>query len=169
MESIYIDSFFLVYPFIKNPLISLKTIIIYEGGENIDKKIIALIVIVIVIIAGAAYILSTQNTPTVNNTTNITNTTHSGTFKHNETQHKNQTVNNNTKTNITAIQARDIVNNFLHEPDEGFMDYNATTPTKLHTAPNNRLVWHVDVYGPDKKYAWSVDVDAQNGEIYTLY
>lgn len=132
-----------------------------------DNKIVAIIVIVLLIVIGAAYVIGMQssNTPPVT----VNNTTHSGTYKHNETQHKNQTVNNNTKTNITATQARDIVNNMLHDPSEGFTDYNAAIPTTLHMAPNNRLVWHVNVYGPDKKYAWSVDVDAQNGEIYTLY
>lgn len=137
-----------------------------------DSKIIALIVVILLVIVGlGAYFLGSQssNTPneTVNNTTNTTS--HSGTYRHHESQHpKHINVTNNTKTNVTAQQAMEIVDQMLHDPSEGFIDYNADTPY-LMKAPNNRLVWHVPVMDPNNEYAWSVDVDAQTGEIYTLY
>lgn len=147
-----------------------RMIIILRGGEIMDRKIIALIIVVLLIIVGvgAYFIYSNSQTPniTVNNSTNLpTTTTH--TYKHNESNHPSHTnVTNNTKTNITSQQAMSIINKLLK--DDGFTDYSASTP-HLMKAPNNKMVWHVPVLDPNKKYVWSVDVDAQTGEIYTLY
>ncbi|WP_292614153.1 hypothetical protein [Methanobacterium sp. BAmetb5] len=133
-----------------------------------DRKIIALIIVVLLVIVGvgAYFIYSSSQTPniTVNNSTNLPTTT---TYKHNESNHPSHTnVTNNTKTNITSQQAMSIVNKLLK--DDGFTDYSASTP-HLMKAPNNKMVWHVPVLDSNKKYVWSVDVDAQTGEIYTLY
>lgn len=134
-----------------------------------DNKVIALVVVVVVLLiivgVGAYYFGSMTSTPnaTVNNSTN----TSSATYKHHESSHPSHTnATNNTKTNITAQQAMNIVNKLLK--DDGFTNYAAATP-HLMKAPNNKMVWHVPVNDENKKYAWSVDVDAQTGEIYILY
>jgi hypothetical protein len=159
-----------IITFIYNFSMIVRIIINLRGGEIMDRKIIALIIVVLLVIVGVGtyFIYSNSQTPniTVNNSTNLpTNTTH--TYKHNESNHPSHTnVTNNTKTNITSQQAMSIVNKLLK--DDGFTDYSASTP-HLMKAPNNKMVWHVPVLDPNKKYAWSVDVDAQTGEIYTLY
>ena len=127
-----------------------------------DKKVMILILIVVVVgIAGVAYYLGTQSTPTVYNTTNQTST--NATPIHNGT---NQATNQTPKVNITAQQAQQIA--IDASADLGYPAKAHGTPVLFKWTQNNLHTWVWDVplefESGSTKYG-SFYVDAYTGVI----
>lgn len=135
-----------------------------------NKKIIALAVALVIIVAGAAYVLATQNSNvpnlTVNNSTNDTCNVAQSTSKvtlHNDTRHSSS---NHTKTNdtsgvkISAAQAQKIAVKAIK--DDFGETYTAGTPS-LYTIKGTPW-WHVPLNNANGGYVGSLDVNAITGE-----
>lgn len=135
------------------------------GGERIDNKVIAAIIIVLLILVGAVYVFETQTTP-MNNTTNETNDTitqsNATTSTQNtttKTEKATNTTNNKPHVKISAAEAKKLVEQ--NGQDGGVpSSYKAGTPTLIKVA--GEYYWKVPYFG-DYMY-----VNANTGDVDAL-
>ena len=136
------------------------------GGERIDNKIIAAIIIVLLIVVGAVYVFGTQNSSTPINTTNTTNDTitqsNATTSTQNtstDTEKATNTTNNKPHVKISAAEAKKLVE---QNGQAGGVpsSYKAGTPTLIKVA--GKYYWKVPYFG-DYMY-----VNANTGDVGAL-
>jgi cytoskeletal protein RodZ len=130
-----------------------KIPLFYIGGEKIDNKIIAAIIIVLLIVVGAVYVFETQNSSTpINNTTNTStndtitqsNATTSTQNTTTNTKKATNTTNNNPHVKISAAEAKKLVEQ--NGQDGGVpSSYKAGTPTLIKVA--GEYYWKVPYFG----------------------